>query len=386
VLSLSFPESDFCIAAMGSDLKQCIAVSHGNRVHVSDAVSDLMDAGDYVAAGNHARALLHEAGLPPNMIACDAHPDAMVAKLATELAGEFGAPVLNVQHHHAHIASVVAEHALQRPTIGLALDGFGYGADGGSWGGECLLVSNQGCQRLGRLKPLPLPGGDQAARQPWRMAAAALSGAILHVDQCMAQLFDQDLPVGAVLQLCLADRTARSSSAGRYFDAASAIITGITVSSVEAEAAIKLEQLATASDDAGCFSFQVEETDGLLQVNLDAAFAELVYLKLDEPQHVDSLPRGDADAMLARRFHNTLIAGLADLATQAAEQAGVSDIAFSGGCFFNRLLMAGLKSRLSGFHLHHNKRLTPGDGNISTGQAWVALQHLMGAAHAEVSH
>jgi len=366
--------------ALGSDLKQCAAVAHAGRIHISDAVADMTDATDYATADRHVRQLLDRAGNEPDLIACDAHPDAMVSRLAAELAGEHGSALLRVQHHHAHIASVVAEYNLQRSVIGLVLDGFGYGADGASWGGECLLVSDQGCQRLGRIKPLPLPGGDQSARQPWRMAVAALSQSGLNVESCAPQLFAYDLPVGPVFKLCHAERTAWSSSAGRYFDAASAIITGITVNTVEAEAATRLEQLAASSDDTGCFRYHLEETDGLLQLNLDAAFAELVDLKLVDLQEND-----DAAAMLARRFHNTLIAGLARLATQSAERAGIFDIAFSGGCFFNQLLLAGLKNSLSGFHLHHNKALAPGDGNISVGQAWVALQHLKRGSCAQVN-
>jgi len=174
------------------------------------------------------------------------------------------------------------------------------------------------------------------------------------------------LPVAQVMQLCRAAETQMCSSAGRYFDAASALITGITVNSFEAEAAIRLEQLAQSSGDETCFSYRVEETGGLLELNLDEAFVELVNLKL----------KGITAAMLAKRFHNTMIFGLADLVVRAADQQVISDIALSGGCFLNQLLMKGLKQRLAGFRIWHNERLSPGDANISVGQAWVALQHL----------
>jgi len=364
VQDFAFPVSDYCIAALGSDLKQCAAVAHGGRIHISHSVSDMTDAADYVKADRYVRQLLASIGQQPDVIGCDMHPDAMVGHLAAELAGEFGASVLPIQHHHAHIASVLAEHGISDAVIGLALDGFGYGTDGISWGGEYLRVSDQGCERLGCLKPLPLPGGDQAARQPWRMAVAALAVADVQPEQVIAQLFDHSLPVAAVLKLCRSERTARSSSAGRYFDAASAIITGITVNTVEAEAAITLEQLAAGSDDADCFRYQLEAADGLLQLNLDDAFIELAGRKL----------AGKPAVMLAKRFHNTLIAGLSDLATELAGHADIAGVAFSGGCSFNRLLMSGLQKRLSGFELYHNEQLMPGDGNISTGQAWVALQ------------
>jgi len=366
VQDFAFPVSDHCIAALGSDLKQCASVAQGGRIHISDSVSNMTDAEGYAKAARHVRQLLASIGQSPDVIACDAHPDAMVGHLAVELAGECGATVRRIQHHHAHIASVLAEHGITRPVIGLALDGFGYGADGTSWGGECLRVSCQGCERLGCLKQLPLPGGDQAARQPWRMAVAALAAADVQPEAVIGKLFDNNLPVAPVLKLCRSQRTVRSSSAGRYFDAASAIITGITVNTVEAEAAITLEQLASESDDGGCFRYHLEETDGLLQLNLDDAFIELVRRKL----------AGESAAMLAKRFHNTLIAGLSDLVTDLAARADIDGIAFSGGCFFNRLLLSGLNKRLSGFDLYHNEQLMPGDGNISTGQAWVALQQL----------
>jgi hydrogenase maturation protein HypF len=364
VLKLPFPESNYAIVALGSDLKQCAAVSAGKQIHITESVSDLSNVEDYATAEQHVRALLDETGVEPDIVACDAHPDAMALQLAEEIADEFGSDVLRVQHHHAHIASVMAEHNLDRAVVGLALDGFGYGADGTPWGGECLLVNPATCQRLGRLKPLRLPGGDQAARQPWRMAASALSSNS-DTKRIIEHLFD-GLPVSSVLKLCRSPATRSSSSAGRYFDAASALILGITENSFEAEAAIKLEQLAADYEDEGCFSYRIEKRAELLELDLGEAFSELVNMKLN----------GDAGGMLARRFHNTLIAGLADLATEVTGRVDVSDIALSGGCFFNRLLMQGLKERLSGFQIYHNEKISPGDGNISAGQAWAALQHL----------
>jgi len=354
--------------ALGSDLKQCAAVSCGNRIHVSDAVSDMTDADCYADAERHVRELLEASGVRPDMVVCDLHPDAMVSHLAAEIAESFGSRIKRVQHHHAHIASVAVEHDLNAPLLGLALDGFGYGTDGTVWGGECLFVSADGFQRPGRLKPLPLVGGDQAAREPWRMAVAALS-CHKSAEQSAERLFGQNRLVQPVLKLCSSPATQQSSSAGRYFDAVSAIITGITVNSFEAEAAIRLEQLAQNSGDEGCFSYQIEETDGLLELDLGDAFTELVDLKL----------KGEAAAMLARRFHKTLIEGLAELVICVANRQSVSDIAFSGGCFLNQLLLHGLKRRLAGFGIWHNGRLTSGDGNISVGQIWVAQQHLKGA-------
>jgi hydrogenase maturation protein HypF len=367
LLRLPFPKSIFSVVALGSDLKQCAVVTKGNSVHISEAVSDMSDADCYADAERHVRGLMGKLGVHPNVVVCDLHPDAMVSHLAAEVAEAFGCHVMRVQHHHAHIASAVAECDLDVPVIGLALDGFGYGSDGTAWGGECLRVSAEGFQRIGRLKPLSLVGGDQAAKQPWRMAVAALSWLpALQLEEIAGQLFGSDLPVTQVMQLCRTIETQQCSSAGRYFDAASALITGITVNSFEAEAAIRLEQLAQSSGDEACFSYRVEETGGLLELNLGEAFVELVDLKL----------KGKTAAMLAKRFHNTMICGLADLVVRAANQQAISDIALSGGCFLNQLLMKGLKQRLAGLRIWHNERLSPGDGNISVGQAWIALQHL----------
>ena len=342
-------------------------MNKGDYIHVSDTVSDMSDVDCYAEAERQVRGLMHELGAHSNVVICDLHPDAMVSHLAAEISEASGCHLMRVQHHHAHIASVVAECGLNVPVMGLALDGFGYGSDGTAWGGECLYVSAEGFQRIGRLKPLPLAGGDQAAKQPWRMAVAALSfQPDIQFEETVGKVFDGNLPVAQVMKLCRATETQQSSSAGRYFDAASALITGITVNDFEAEAAIRLEQLAQSSEDEACFSYRVEETGGLLELNLDEAFIELVDLKL----------KGKTTAMLAKRFHNTLIYGLADLVVRAANQQGILDIALSGGCFLNQLLMKGLKQRLAGFRIWHNERLSPGDGNVSVGQAWVALQHL----------
>ncbi|MEV4780285.1 carbamoyltransferase HypF, partial [Burkholderia sp. LMU1-1-1.1] len=161
------------VLACGAWLKNAACLLDRDGVRWSAPHGDLDDP-DNCAALAASAAALARAGAPPAAIAHDLHPDFYSTRLAGELAARLDVPAIAVQHHHAHIGALAAEHGLREPLIGLALDGVGYGSDGAAWGGELLLVDGAAWRRLGHLRPLALPGGDAAAREPWRMAAAAL--------------------------------------------------------------------------------------------------------------------------------------------------------------------------------------------------------------------
>ena len=367
------------VLACGAWLKNaaCLLDAQG-QAHWSAMHGDLSDPAACAALEASARALLSTHGQPVRAVAHDLHPDFFSTRFAVELAGALGVPAIGVQHHHAHIAAVVAENQLQGPVIGLALDGVGLGDDGEAWGGELLLVDGAHYQRLGHLHPLALPGGDRAAREPWRMAASAL-----HALERGAEIVPRFAPaVGeataqGVRQML--DRRLNSpltSSTGRWFDAAAAAL-GLSVRQTdEAEAAMALEAAArrwlehhpAPEPLADALVELLTDTlpDGQRRLDLRGLFARLL-----------DVPAANADKAAAG-FHVALADALAHWATQAARQHGTRTVCLGGGCFFNRVLRERVIERLraAGLEVHLPGASGCGDAGLALGQAWVAARQL----------
>ena len=367
------------VLACGAWLKNaaCLLDAQG-QAHWSAVHGDLSDPAACTALETSARALLGDHGRAVHAVAHDLHPDFFSTRFAVELADALGVPAIGVQHHHAHIAAVVAEHGIEGPVIGLALDGVGLGDDGEAWGGELLLVDGARCRRLGHLHPLALPGGDRAAREPWRMAASAL-----HALQRGAEIVPRFSPaVGEAtaqgVQQMLERRlnSPLTSSTGRWFDAAAAAL-GLSVRQTdEAEAAIALEAAASrwlathpAPEPLGSALVDLlTDTlpDGQRRLDLRGLFARL----LDVP--------ADAVDEAAALFHAALADALAHWAAQAAHAHGTSTVCLGGGCFFNRVLRERVTERLHAACLavHLPGAHGCGDAGLALGQAWVAARQL----------
>ncbi len=354
---------------MGAWFKNTVCAVRGDEARLSGLIGDLDSAEACVAHEQAATDLLAWMGEPPKMIAHDLHPDFHSSRHAADLCARLGVPVLAVQHHHAHIAAVCAEHAWRGPLLGLALDGVGLGDDGGAWGGELLRVDGAHYSRLGHLRPLALPGGDRAAREPWRMAAAVYHDLGRNAE-IAARFGAVATPAAAstvATMLVRGINTPRTSSMGRVFDAAAGLLGVCSHMSFEAEAAIAFEQAATRYVDKHGLPLPMSE--GWV---------------IDETQVLDLLPllaslEGSTEIeAAAARFHTTLVAALADWVMRAAEATGLTTLAWSGGCFLNRLLGSGLKQNLElrGLTVLMPQRLSPGDACISAGQAWVAIHSL----------
>ncbi len=345
------------VLALGAYLKNTLCVTRGNEAFVSQHVGDLDNRPTCRALEETARHLLDVLDIEPALVASDLHPDFESTRLAAAIAAERGLPHLRVQHHHAHVAAVMAEHQLTGAVLGLALDGVGLGADGEAWGGELLAVDATGCRRVGHLSPIALPGGDRAAREPWRMAAAALYalGRAAEIESRFAG------PAAAAVRGMLERgvRCPRTTSAGRWFDAAAGLLRIKDFAHFEGQAAMLLEGLATAHGpvDPWIDGHQVDAET----LNLLPLLGRLA----------DTSDAGFGAAL----FHSTLAHGLAAWASAAAESAGVGDVVLSGGCFMNRLLAADVERRLSatGLRVYEARELPPNDGGIAAGQAWVAL-------------
>ncbi len=357
------------ILSTGAWFKNTVCLTHDRQAWVSHTVGDLFQAEACLAHEATVRELLAAlatTGGRPVAIAHDLHPDLHSTRFALQLAGEFGVEAIGVQHHHAHIAAVAAEHGILGPMLGLALDGVGLGTDGRAWGGELLSVDGATFSRIGHLRPLALPGGDRAARDPWRMAAAALSD-LGRGGEIAARFADQPGAGTVAAMLEKAVNCPRTSSMGRVFDAAAGLLGICPKMEFEAQAAIALEQHATAYIETHGWPAPLD--DGW---RIDAN-GELDLLPL-----LDALSSEPDAAYGAALFHATLVAALLHWVARAAEASGIARLACGGGCFSNKLLRAGLSERIppTGLALLMPRKLLPGDTAISLGQAWVAIQLL----------
>ncbi|WP_426123263.1 carbamoyltransferase HypF [Pseudomonas sp. PSPC2-3] len=352
------------VLACGAWLKNTACLLQGDQVLWSPLHGDLGDPQSCLDLAASLDALLACAEVTPQAIAHDLHPDFYSSQLAVTLAEKLNVPAVAVQHHHAHIAALMAEHGLDGPVLGLALDGVGLGSDGAAWGGELLWVASDAWRRLGYLLPLPLPGGDVAAREPWRLAAAALH-LLGRDDEILRRLGPL---VGEQSANTVAQMLARnlncppSSGAGRWFDAAAGIL-GISVrQQFEAEAAIALERLA-----AEYLATHAEPViDGLWHLRADGVL-DLLPLLTRLFELADSARSAEGAAL----FHLTLAAALADW---VEHQSTTLPVLLGGGCFANRLLSARLTQRLSarGLAVFSAQAVSCGDAGLALGQAWVA--------------
>lgn len=364
------------VLAVGAWLKNTACLLDAQGAHGSALHGDLRDAQACCALEASARALAARSGQPIAAIAHDLHPDFYSTRLALALAEEWQINAIGVQHHHAHIGAVMAEHGLNEPVIGLALDGVGLGTDGTAWGGELLWVAPGAWRRLGHLWPLGLPGGDTAARMPWRMLASAL-----HAMERSAEIAPRlSAAVGAgparMIQRMLETglNCPATTSAGRWFDAAAAALGLHLLEQTEAEAAIALEQQAARWLDAAQaadavmtrYESGIETDTGVLDIR------PLLCALLDWPEAADRV--GAAAAW----FHLALAHALADWAAHAALQAGCRIVCLGGGCFMNAILAREVTRRL---HSHGLRVFRPqtnscGDAGLALGQAWVVAQQL----------
>lgn len=356
------------VLACGAFLKNRAARLEGDRLSWSALHGDLGEADACRALDASAESLLAQGGV--DVIAHDLHPDFHSTRLALALGERLGVPVSGVQHHHAHIAAVIAEAGIARPVIGLALDGVGLGTDGTAWGGELLWVDGGArahrWERVAHLHPIALPGGDVAAREPWRLAAAVLHalGRGAEIEARFAGVVGAPTARGLTAMLDRGLNCPPSSGAGRWFDAAAGAL-GLSVrQAFEAEAAIALEKLAAQALPSGARTAAIAPT-----LDLRGVVAELF-----------EVPRDDdtARARAALRFHHTLADGLADAAVRAAQQRGCDTVVFGGGCFLNRVLSERLAWQLEsrGLAMHAPRQTPCGDAGLALGQAWVAACQL----------
>ncbi len=367
------------VLATGAWLANAVAAVRDGEARLSPVLGDL-DTPEACAQHDAAvDALLDWLGTPA-AIAHDLHPDFYSSRHAQQLAQRFAVPAIAVQHHHAHIAAVCAEHGVSSPVLGIALDGVGLGSDHTPWGGELLHVEDSVFERIGHFAPLALPGGDKAAREPWRLAVAVLH-ATGQTEEARRR-YAAEPGIETVLAMLSGDiHCPRTSSAGRLFDAAAGLLGLCQRMSKDAEAARALE--AAASRHIAAHGWPAALADGWA---IDSAgvldFTPLLRHLAKAPEPVDYADDQSVDHTVdhhAALFHATLVAALCAWAQHASEDTGIATVMLGGGCFYNRLLSSALPDALArhGMRVFAPERLPAGDAGLALGQAWVAAHSLM---------
>jgi hydrogenase maturation protein HypF len=366
------------LLACGAHFKNTFCLVRGKQAFLSHHIGDLENLEtllSFRAGIEHFQRLF---AIQPEVVAYDLHPE----YLATKYALDSDIPrKIGIQHHEAHIASVMAEHGLSEPVIGIAADGTGYGTDGTIWGGEILVGDLRHFERHYHLATMPLPGGEQAVRQPWRMGAAYLARAygddFLSLDMPFTRRLDRQKWHTLALMIACGLNSPQTSSMGRLFDAVAALL-GLRESVwYEGQAAIELEAQALLVVEKGWIS-KWEKPVASYPFVIDQEGRELRVLPMIQAL-VRDLERGLAVPLIAWRFHIAIAEMLAEACEQVRQQTGINTVVLSGGVFQNRLLLELLIMRLEqrAFQSFFNQCVPPNDGGISLGQAAIAATRLL---------
>jgi hydrogenase maturation protein HypF len=351
------------VLACGAQLKNTFCLAAGSEAWLGPHIGDLDNLEATRAFEEQVERLQRFLGIRPELVAHDLHPDYASTRYAMQRPEPLRVPV---QHHHAHVASAMAEHGLDGPVLGLAWDGTGYGTDGTAWGGELLRVTPGSCERLGTLRPIRLAGGDEAIRQVWRIALAVLDDAFDGRPPLeRLRLFDA-LPARdvAVVRRMLQTgvRSPLAHGAGRYFDALGALGLGRPRASYEGQVALEWN-LAACDDAVRAYPFELALVNGLVEADLRPLVRAAVA----------DIAAGVARDRVSAAFHETLADVGAALVRGVAGGRDRLAVVLSGGCFQNARLAEGVRRRLAGeFEVFLHGEVPPGDGGIALGQALVA--------------
>jgi len=363
--AIRLPFSVRPLLAVGSEMKNAICLASGDKAFLSQHIGDLKNdsiCDSFCHSIEHLGALLR---ITPESIACDQHPD----YLSSVYAAESGLPVDSVQHHHAHLAACMAENGLLDDAIGLIYDGTGFGIDGTIWGGELLVGGYHGFRRAGHFRQVPLPGGDVAVREPWRMALsclfAILGDSAFSLDHRLSgHLSATERDVFATM-LKRGINSPLTSSCGRLFDAVAALLGLRHKVSYDGQAAIELEALAEGSSGQEHGPYEYSIVAGTpLQIDFLPMFPAIF------KSMQNAIPKAD----IAHRVHTTVAQASVAACLRIAEDTGINQVVLSGGVFQNRLLTEMMYTGLtsSGLQVFTHRLTPPNDGCIALGQAAIA--------------
>ena len=351
------------LLACGAHLKNTFCLTAGNRAYLGPHIGDLESVETLRAYEAAIEGMKEFVGVRPQIVAHDLHPDYFSTRYAL---AQQGVRTIGVQHHHAHVVSVMAEHGLEGPVVGVAYDGTGYGTDGTAWGGEILIAREASFERFATFRPVALPGADQAIRQLWRVALALLDDSFGGKAPLHSIPLFREMPrpaIDAVRRMVGRKFNAPPArGVGRYFDAFAAFILGIAEARHEGELAFLWNVVA---DDGERGVYPIVVHDGIAPWEIDPR--PMVRSALED------LLAGRTPGTIAARFHNTLAAVTVEVARAAIAQHGAMPVALSGGCFQNRRLAESVIDVLRpAVPVFMNRNVPPGDGGIALGQAFVA--------------
>jgi hydrogenase maturation protein HypF len=360
------------VLAVGGELKSAVCLVKGREAVLSEHLGELSNPVAYRNFVETIEQFKRLLDVEPKVVAHDLHPE----YASTRYARGLNVTRTEVQHHHAHVISVMADAGLSGPVVGISCDGTGYGPDGAIWGCEILCGDEAGYERAAHLAYYPLLGGDAAAREGWRPAVALLREAygetwreeaeyaLKRVEAEALQLAGQRLEAGSRAWV-------PTSSLGRLFDAAAFLLGVCDENRHEAQSAMSLEAVARSMGPGPLLEYEVEDPD-------DKEGPALLDVRPLIRELVSGMRTGRDEADLARAFHETIAVMLADAAHAAAERRGLNRVVLSGGCMVNQLLLGALVRRLeeAGLDVHVQRRVPPGDGGIALGQALAAVERV----------
>lgn len=362
------------VLAVGGELKNTFCVGRNNLFYPSPYIGDMGDVRTVRALKESVIRLTELLETSPKLVACDLHP----GYNTTAAAEEMGMPLLKVQHHYAHILSCMAENDWNQPVIGVSFDGTGYGTDGTIWGGEFLMADYDGYTRMGSVKPFLQVGGDASAKEGWRIAVSLLRE--IYGEEAAESLVEKlklcAKPVAKV-QFKMAEKkinSVKSTSAGRLFDAVSAILGICNQSTFEGEASISLEFVAWKWEER-----QKETEFPRFPIHVEGSD----YFTLETHSLVEWIAErrisGESAEKLAWIFHRALAEMIVDACVYLKEKMGITAVALSGGVYQNQLLLQFSVERLEeeGFYVLRHRLIPPNDGGICLGQAVAAMNYLM---------
>ena len=350
------------ILAMGSDLKNAFAMNKGSEVLVGPHIGDLQNASTHATLEWTIDRYEKLFSIQPEKIIVDSHPQFFSSHLGERIGKSSQISVIPVQHHHAHIASVMAEHNLEGPVLGIAMDGTGYGPDGSVWGGEFLLCKGNQYQRLAHIHEAPLPGGEKAVSEPWRQALWYIRNYYGNDIPPVYQDWMNRLPKGwEILDKALQSTMPmiQATSCGRLFDAVGSLLGLGMIHTYDAQIAIALESLC--GDEKGI----------LLDYNYDGRILDFTPTV---QSIMDGVVKGESKAHLAASFHKTVAIALCETSADLMERYNISDAAISGGVFQNRKLVELIYRAWHVGNLYMNEAVPSNDGGLALGQLWIGNQ------------
>jgi len=367
-LGIPLPFDTPPLLAVGGHLKNVFTLARGRHAYQSQHLGDLENLTSLEFFKESLDHLTRTFEIEPEHVVHDLHPGYLSTTWARQWASERNLPLISVQHHHAHIAACMAEHALEGPVIGLSLDGTGYGSDGRIWGGEVLLARLDRFDQFAHLEYAPMPGGEAAIHEPWRMAFGHLVHAGVPLDEAKSLVGATDAECRLLARMIERGiNTPGTSSLGRLFDAVAAVVLSRRQVDYEAQAAIELEGVCVDETDAPAYATEYISGDWTRrrpgQIRVASLWRDVV----------TDLHSGVEKPRMAARFHAAIAAAFVHAAASAREATDVTQVVLSGGCMHNRrlarLLSQGLEA--AGFSVFQQRNVSPGDGGLSYGQAVV---------------